>query len=177
MQFMYHMIILLTRYLARIIVNTCVTPLPWNHMFSNIFDEFCLKLWHTTQKLLLCANESVSVRITYRVDHTIDHIPRANNCEHRCDHHPPNSQLSARALWSIIWSFLVQDFLHPRGPIIVIFELCVTILSKIHQKYLENHDFRGVVVAPVFTVIRTSSVVNNMINLDSGFSPDTLEAP
>ena len=66
---------------------------------------------------------------------------------------------------------------HPHGSILVFFELCVTILSKIHQKYLENHDSRGVVVAPVFTVIRMISVVNNMTNLDTGCSPGTLEAP
>ena len=49
------------------------------------------------------------------------------------------------------------------------FELCVTILSKNHQKYPKNHDFRGVVVAPVFIIIGMSFVIDNITTLDSGF--------
>ena len=93
------LIILLSTELVRIIVNTGATTTLLNHKFLSIFDEFFLKLWHTTQK----------------------------------------------------------------------FKLCVTILSKIHQKIPENHDFRGVVVAPVFTIIRMSSVIDNITTLDSGF--------
>ena len=58
---------------------------------------------------------------------------------------------------------------YPRDLIMLIFSLCVTILSKIHQKYPKNHDFRGVVVAPVFTIIGMIFVIDNITTLDSGF--------
>ena len=34
---------------------------------------------------------------------------------------------------------------------------------------MKNHDFRGVVVAPVFTIIWMSFVIDNITTLDSGF--------
>ena len=47
--------------------------------------------------------------------------------------------------------------------------LCVTILSKF-IKNVRKYDLRRVVVAPVFTIIHTSSVVNNMTDRDTGFA-------
>ena len=56
---------------------------------------------------------------------------------------------------------------YPRDLIMLIFSLCVTILSKIHQKCSRTCDIRRVVVPPVFAIIYMSSVGNKIINFDT----------
>ena len=77
--------------------------------------------------------------------------------------------MSARALRSIILSYLIRDLGTDTSELIFVgFFSCVCVLFKQKSlKMIENYGLGRVVITPEFTIIRTSSADNNMTILGS----------
>ena len=96
----------------------------------SIFDEFCLKLWHTTQKSLYSAT-SARMQIMIGLIIFIDHIPRAGNCEQGATTTLPNHKFL-----SIFWRILLKIVTHNSKIQVVCHNF-----KQIHQKNTEILGF------------------------------------